>query len=309
VSAYWFAKAHNYIRNHFHDWLNLLGRKMKNFWSAFQYDDLSIITTLREEGVIFPGLSFGIVAALAIPGLLLACADFRLSRWIAAAILLHMLSLLSVFVTERYRLAAVPGLLLFAAYGLWELWQTSMSSNYRRVSVYCASLVTSAWFVSIPQRDSSLWALDSYNTGLLALDSNHLALAQQKLERAYSYVPENAEINFAIGNLRFAQGNAAAAKSYYLATLRLNPQHEGAYNNLGVIALQGSQWQLAEKFFSKALEQNPHDAKTCYLLAQAHLKVGDIRNASTAIAEAIKLNPNQPEFIALRDEIEKADRP
>ena len=53
-------------KNNFNQWLRLLGLKFVNFWNAFRYDDLSVITTLREEGVTFPGLRFGLVAALAI---------------------------------------------------------------------------------------------------------------------------------------------------------------------------------------------------------------------------------------------------
>src|SRR5437764_4862348 len=44
VSAYWFAKAKAYIGHHFGAWLNLLWTKVCNFWNAFQYDDLSMIT-------------------------------------------------------------------------------------------------------------------------------------------------------------------------------------------------------------------------------------------------------------------------
>src|SRR6266404_2073652 len=72
VSAYWSDKAKAYVRNDFGDWSKLIARKVCNFWSAFQYDDLSIITNLREQGVIFPGIYFGLVAALAIPGIFLA---------------------------------------------------------------------------------------------------------------------------------------------------------------------------------------------------------------------------------------------
>ena len=140
VSAYWSAKARNYIIHNFGQWLRLLGLKIVNFWNAFRYDDLSIITTLREEGVLVPGLGFGIVAALALPGLVLAYIRFPLSRWVAAAIALHMISLLGVFVTERYRLAAVPGLLLFAAYGLWDFWETIVLLRYRRIVCLCCSL-------------------------------------------------------------------------------------------------------------------------------------------------------------------------
>ena len=120
VSAYWSAKAKAYIAQNPVAWLKLLGVKIANFWNAFQYDDLSIITSFREQGITLPGFRFGIVAALALPGIIFAVVAVPASRWILAAVLLHLLSLLSVFVTERYRLAAVPGLLLFAAFGLWE---------------------------------------------------------------------------------------------------------------------------------------------------------------------------------------------
>src|SRR5438132_3578453 len=163
VSAFWSAKASNYIHFHFRDWLKLLATKFNNFWNAFQYDDLSMISALSEHRVIWPVLRFGLVAALAIPGLILAVRQFPLSRWVIAAIGLQMMSLLSVFVTERYRLAAVPGLLLFAAFGIVYFWQASISPNYWRVCVYALLLVLATWFVSTPKRDPSLWALDSYN--------------------------------------------------------------------------------------------------------------------------------------------------
>ena len=59
----------------------------------------------------------------------------------------------------------------------------------------------------------------------------------------------NAEINFAQGNLHLALGETGAAKDYYLSALRLDPEHVGVYNNLGVLALQESRWELAARFF------------------------------------------------------------
>src|SRR5438270_6307345 len=123
VSAYWSGKAKEYIVSHPGDWLTLLARKLRNFWSAFQYDDLSIITSLREQGVIVPGLSFGVVAAFAIPGMFFGWWMAPRSHWVLAAIFLSMFALLAVFITERYRLVAVPGLFIFAALGLSILWK------------------------------------------------------------------------------------------------------------------------------------------------------------------------------------------
>ena len=306
VSAYWSEKARAYIKNNFGAWLKLLLVKASNFWNAFQYDDLSIITILREQNVILPGLKFGLVAALAIPGFLLAFARYPLSRWVAAAVLLHMASLLTVFVTERYRVAAVPGLLLGASFGVSELWQNCVSAKYSRAALYLILLLAATLFVSIPQKDPSLWALDAYNSGWQALQSNNLPLAERKLNVAYAYAPENAEVNFAVGNLRLAQGNNPAAESYYFATLRLDSNHEGAYNNLGILALEEKHWSRAAKFFAKAVQQDPGDAKTYYLIAQAQFRAHDLQNASLAIAHAINLNPAEPQFHALSEQIRRA---
>lgn len=308
VSRYWSDQASAYIRHNFGAWLKLLGLKIVNFCSAFQYDDLSLISTLREEGVLFPGLRFGIVAALGLPGMLLAWKRFPLSRWIAAAILLHLVSLLSVFVTERYRLAAVPGLLLLAAFGMWELWYAGATVNYRRAGTYLGLLALSTWFVSIPKREPTLWALDAYNSGRQALETGDLARAEGRLQLARAYVPDNVETNFALANLRLAQGNIAAAKALYLIALESAPTHIGALNNLGVVALQEHQGATAVGYFRQACAQEPSNAKAHFLLAKGLLSTGDKMAAVIEVNRAIALNPAQPEFLALRNEMNNAPR-
>ncbi|MGH7938580.1 MAG: tetratricopeptide repeat protein, partial [Bryobacteraceae bacterium] len=292
-----------WIRRHPDEWLKLLTVKIKDFWNDFQYDDLSIVTALREEGVTFPGIGFGIIAALGLAGGLVACRNFPAARWIAAALLLHMASLLPVFVTERYRLAAVPGLLLFGAFGVWNLWQNISTARFRSVALYLVLLLGATGFVSLQQRDPTLWALDTYNAGIRALANGNLPLARQKLDRAYDYSPFNAGTNFAEGNLRFAEGDLARAKQFYESTLRLDPQHSGAWNNLGVIALQEERWKIAAACFDRALEGNQSGGKTFYLLAEAQFRAGNLLAADTAISRALALDPSQPEFRTLADRI------
>lgn len=308
VSAFWSQKARDWIRGHPEAWAKLLGTKIKNFWSAFRYDDISVITALRDQRIILPGESFGLVAALGLPGLLIACWRFPSSRWIAAAVFLHMASLLTVFVTERYRLAAVPGLLLFASFGIWELWQSLARARYGLAAFFLVVLFGSTAFVSMPQKDPTLWALDTYNSGLQALDAGHLPLARKRLDLAYAYSPHNAEINFAEGNLHLALGETNVAKGYYLSTLRLDPAHTGAYNNLGVLALQETRWELASRFFRHALTNSPNNAKVYFLLAQAELKSGHRAAAQQAIERALELDPSRAEFWALQQELTQAPR-
>src|SRR5205814_10539671 len=141
VSRYWSAKAWRFIEERPLSWLRLLALKFRNFWNAFQYDDLSIITILREQGITVPGIYFGIIAALALPAMVLAWNQAQLSRWVTAAILLHLLAILAVFTTERYRLPVVPGLLIFASYGAVTFWQKLAAHNFGPVLSYGSLLV------------------------------------------------------------------------------------------------------------------------------------------------------------------------
>jgi len=303
VSEFWSVKAKTYIRENPGNWLKLLGVKAANFWNSFQYDDISVVTSLREQGMTFPGLRFGVVAALGLVGAILAVTAFPRSRWILAAVLLHMLSLLSVFITERYRLAAVPGLLLFAAFALWHLWHSIATTRYKPAAVCATLLVLATVFVSSRRADAELWALDPYNSGLHALDANRLESAERKLKLAYSYVPGNAELNFALGNLEFTRGDRAAARSWYERTLALNPRHEGVVNNLGVLALEDLQFGAAAELFARAVELEPDDAKSQYLLARTALELGQAERALAAINGALRVEPDRPEFSQLRRDI------
>ena len=305
VSQYWSAKARDYIAHHPLAWLRLLGLKLRNFWSAFQYDDLSIITNLREQGVTFPGIYFGLLAVLALPAMILTWNAVRLGRWITGAILLQMLALLPVFTTERYRLPIVPGLAVFAAFGVVTLFSNLAAGNVRPVLSYAILLTVSILFVSWPQRKPSFWALDAYNSGWQALESGNLPLAERKLELARAYIPDNAEANFALGNLKLAQNDAATASSFYLTTLRLDPRHRGAINNLGVLALENGQPEVAEQRFREALAIDGRNPKTHFLLAKSLIAKGQNNNARTEIDRALALKPDQPEFKELREQIDK----
>jgi cytochrome c-type biogenesis protein CcmH/NrfG len=303
VSAYWSTKARVYIRSNFGIWLKLMCQKLANFWNAFEYDDVSVIANLRQQHVLLPGPHFGIIASLGIAGFFISLRAFPASRWIAAAVFLHMTAILPVFVTERYRLAAVPGLLIFATFGLQTLWQNCSLGKYRAAAVYLGLLFGATIFVTLPRKELSLWAMEAYNSGRQALESNNLPLAELHLQRAYSYVPSAVETNFALGNLRLAQGDPAGAKSFYYAALQRDGKHKGALNNLGVLALEERQLAMAIKLFHSSIQSDPADAKTHYLLARAELESGDAATALSEIQISLRLNPEQPEFRALLDTI------
>jgi hypothetical protein len=325
VSAFWKEKGKAFIREHPVAWMRLVWRKIENFWNYFQYDDLSILKLLRDERAVPPGLRFGFAAAFGLPGLLLCWRRWPLSRWVIAATLLHMAALLPVFVTERYRLAAVPGLLLLGVGGLWLLWENLVSRSWTAVGVQCSLLAGSVWFVTRPQEDIGLWSLDFYKAGIRATDGSvdatsrgetalataYRGHARHSLETAYAYVSDNAEIAFALGNVWYYGGDNTRARLCYDRALELSTltglPHAGALNNLGVIALEEKRPADAEKLFQSSLKTEPDEAKTWFLLARACKAKGDIAHAEMAITQAIKRDDSNAAFQKFRDELRQPE--
>ncbi|MDP9292106.1 MAG: tetratricopeptide repeat protein [Verrucomicrobiota bacterium] len=139
--------------------------------------------------------------------------------------------------------------------------------------------------------------------GIAATESGDLERGQKNLEIAYAYVPNNAEINFALANLWLNKNDRDKAKQFYRHTIELDPRHAGAWNNLGVMAMREGRWDLADRFLSASLGSEPEDAKTWYLLAKVKREKHDLPAARGALDRALKLKKDQPEFRALQDEL------
>ena len=89
--------------------------------------------------------------------------------------------------------------------------------------------------------------------------------------------------------------------------LNLDPRHRGAFNNLGVIALDQEHYPEAENWFRRAEDIDPSNAKAHFLLAKALLGKKDRQAAERELDAAIQLKPDQVEFRQLREELRSGE--
>jgi tetratricopeptide (TPR) repeat protein len=199
------------------------------------------------------------VALLAIPGILLAWRRYPRSRWIVAGVALHMAAVLPVFVTERYRLAAVPGLLLLGAAGLAQLGEALAARRWQGVGLWIGAAAAGACVVFWPVNEPALRWMDAYNSGLKALEMDDLASARAKLERAFAFAPGNPEVLSSLGNYWLRARDFEQAKIFYRRALEANPATVGALNNLAIVAMTEGQWDAARNLLAAALRIEPDD--------------------------------------------------
>lgn len=306
VSEYWASQARLYIKEHPGAWIRLLRQKLVNFWNAYQYDDLSVINAFAAEGLTTSGIRFGLVAALGLAGMAVAMVRGPSpARWVVAAILLHLASLLTVFITERYRMAAVPGLLILGAGFLSELWDEISNWNWKPVAALLATVATSAWLVSGPVPNRGASALDSYNSGIRYLTMKDSTKAARELELAWCYAPENENTNLALGNLYLMDPKPAWARAFLRRCLRINPKNTSAQNNLGFAALAENNLLEARDCFRQTLEVDPRELRAAFQLADILGKLHDRPAARQVLDDAGQFHPDDPSLHELREQLDK----
>ncbi|HSH38870.1 MAG TPA: hypothetical protein VK993_08795, partial [Chthoniobacterales bacterium] len=232
VSAYWSRRARDFIAAHPVQWSRLLVVKVRNFWNGFVYDDLSSITALRDARIIPAGLSFGLLAVFGLPACVAVLGNPR-ARWIVAAVFAQLIALLPVFVNERYRMAAAPGLLLVGAWFLAAMWNAVARLDPKPITAGIALLGASVWFVTLPPGDAALLSLDDYKTAKRHLAARQFTLGENRMRRAFEPMVPSSQIAAGVANgfveaahERLEAGDRGAALELVREAIRIHPAND-----------------------------------------------------------------------------------
>lgn len=261
-ARFFFARAWDYIRGQPLDWLGLLGEKTFQFWHGEEvgrnqgiyfwrnYSSL-LAASLWKWGIAFP---FGLVGPLALVGLLLVLRQQGLCLPVVF-VGAYALGVIAFFPAARYRLPAIPLLLLFAAHAGWWI---------------SAHLAQRQWAPAL---------LGLAGFGALVLPANW-RLTSMDLEG-------DAAIHYNLGNAYAQQGQQGEARREFARAVALDSTYWQAWLNLGSMqALQGEMREAA-RTFARVAAAEPERAEVWLNLAHAHRALGDSPAALRAYQEAL----------------------
>ena len=243
-------------------YLHLLYRKFRLFWNAFEIPVSSDLSYYREHSILHRILliNFGVVAPLALAGLLLGRRrDARyLLPW--TFVLVSLATGMIFTVSARYRVPAAPFLIIFAAHGFRELAALVRGREWRRGAVFAAVLAAAAALV---------------HTGVDTRQVDHLR-------------PE-----FLEAMVHYRSGEFAAAEQAYTKGLARNPDDPDLLNGLGTVYSAQGRHDEAEDAFLKAIAAAGDYAQPRFNLGALYLRLGRPREAIPALKQglAIDLRP------------------
>ena len=265
-SAYFFGQAAQYMGAQPFDYLRLLAKKVFLFWHGDEigrnqdvyfwrnYSNI-LALTLWKWGIAFP---FGLVGPLALVGLLF-CVRSRGLTLPIVFVAVYALGVIVFFVTGRYRVPVLPLLILFAAYGGYEIYGYLSRRDWARGGLVLACF------------------------GIFALLANW--------QLAPMNMAGGAAVHYNLGNGYARQGKLDWARREVSEAVRLDSTYWQAWNNLG--ALYGMQRNMPEarRIFEKVATANPQRPEVWVNLAHAHRALRNNRAAQKVYERALQAQP------------------
>ena len=96
--------------------------------------------------------------------------------------------------------------------------------------------------------------------------------------------------NLAVKN--HTENNLDVAKNLYKKVIEINPNHEDAHNNLGVIFYNLGEYQKAKSCYEKVIKINPNSSNTFYNLGLIFYRLRELQKAKEYYEKAIEINSN-----------------
>ena len=261
ISGYWKSRAFTFIRENPLNFIKLLLVKFYYFWGAVELDQILSMQYMSSLMPVlsWPLLNFRILGPLAFVGLVLCIIGRERKRVILALfIIAYVLSLLPFFMTDRYRIPAIPLLCMVAAFTLAHLFELAKKKDWRRFS-YPAGAVVALVFV---------------------LD-NSLVLPKRQSAEAF---------HNSLGVMYQAEGLLDNALREYYNALEYG-EVSTIYENLGLVYLLKKDYPSAVKNYKLAVEREPDNAEICFRLGISCVYANRLDEACTYLEKSLSLDP------------------
>jgi len=304
VSAWWSARAGEYVEKDPGGWLKLMATKLLLFGHRHEIMQVSNIHVIL--GWETPSVIFGLLFSLALLGIIWDKERRRLGAvWLFG--LIYAISIVVFFITSRYRLPFVAAMIPPAVWGTTELWRRVKSGVAPALKaaalavpiLLVTNLPLSLFGIDIMDNDAAIYN----NRGTIYYDRGTYNLAIEEFERAIRVQPEHPKIHSNLGLAYLSQGYPVAAALEFEEALRLYPNEPKALVNLGGVYLErylDGEEEYSERalqYLTQAVTVVPGSTPAQINLAILRLSGEDYIGAAMVLEKALKFRPDNPDIL------------
>ncbi|MEW5922473.1 MAG: glycosyltransferase family 39 protein [Candidatus Zixiibacteriota bacterium] len=280
ISDFWFKMGLQWIEENPGGFLRLYIKKLYYCMNNVELSNNRNLSLFMNSVTVFKinPLNFGIIFALALFSIILMIQNHILNkeRLLIIALIISYFALIALFfINARFRLPAVPLIIIVSAYGFDYL------------------------INSLRTRESLMKAIPAVIIGggvFLFSVTNIYGLNKSDIAGGY----------FNQGNYYLYLNDFDRAEEYYRLTLRENPTFQDAALNLGVAFLRKGQGDSAKYYFMQEMANSPDNPRAYSNLASIYYLDGDYANAEQMARAALNIRPYFSDAYILLMRIEHA---
>jgi tetratricopeptide (TPR) repeat protein len=303
VSSWLASKAARFPLDHPRKWARLTLRKLRLLVGPIEVGHNKELHFEHASSAVLRGLpgDFALVLACATVGLcaLLSRKSRRPSAPAPEIVILTglvplalMLSILPFFMAARYRLPALPFLLLLGAVVPFRVLQCLRTRRFAGALLWVGPVAgLYALFTMLPgayQPSLSKW---QHDRGFAYLQNQELTQAARELTAALAVRPGYALAHYNLGVVLAKQGDPRQAIAHLREAVRLRPNLAGAHDQLGALLFRSGREEEAVARFHEALRIRPDQVSAHNNLGVALSERGLKKDAERHLREALRLNP------------------
>lgn len=303
VSNFWLRKSLDWAKENPVDFIKLQAKKAQMFWSWYEWPDAVDYYYVKKTSIVYrlPLLEFGSISFLAVIGLWFIRRRLREFFPVLLLIVMWMASTVVFFLFSRYRLPAIPGLILIGAAGIGEIF--AYWKQNRRQRLYVLGLVVLALGAPLLVNPQPKEDLVFYNLALVYEKMGNTAKAEQNYKNAYSVNPNNFLSCVNLGNLAAKEERWAEALDWFKKAEAIEPKAEGVHINIGNALVSLGNYDEAGKAYDRAFAINPESVEALHSKAILLALKKQYREALKINERVLQLAPEWPPALRFRERI------
>jgi tetratricopeptide (TPR) repeat protein len=300
AESYWYSKAAGFILSEPLSFLKLVFKKTALFWHSYEIKRNKDIYFFKRFSTVLqlPLLTFGIVAPLALLGIVISLYGWRNYLLLYFYVLYVMASTVAFFVTARYRLPLVPVLMMFAGYSLHWFYQRARQKDVKKVGTFLFSFFILLFLINYDFFDvkEKTFASSHYNLGQVYSTTKQYDRAIEEFKRTLELTPahrlENASTHLSLANVYKQKGEYNRAIEEARKAVSILPDYVKAYRLQAEVYYETERYAEAIEGLQLSLRLEPDDAESYFLLGNIYNKQGRYADAVANYKNAGSLKPD-----------------
>ncbi|MDD5154997.1 MAG: glycosyltransferase family 39 protein [Candidatus Omnitrophica bacterium] len=304
ISAFWFKRAGDFIKNNPYAYLKLLSIKVKYLLSPREIIFEPEYYFVRG-GVVFKIMLMGLqlILPFAFLGMFLNIRNWRKTLLLYLVVATLSFSIILFFVQAKFRIMLVPFFMVFAASGAFQFWEALRQKRFARF--WPLSLMLIALFILLNQARINKTPFTNTQAGLDEFRYHFSrAIAYEKvpdyqaalseLNLADEVQPGNHNIAYSRGAIYYSMNKFDKAEEEFKRAIAISPFFVDAYYNLGFLYNRERRTNEAIALLEKAAFLDPDDIGVMFELSRAYRAkgmLGQAREELRLILEKTKYRP------------------